>query len=159
MQLAKAALAKADAAALRAELATNGQVAIDLDGEVVELGPEEIEVAVEANEGFAAAGGRSGVVVLHTALTEELRDEGLAREILSRVQGLRKDLSLGFAERIDLAIDGSDRVRRVAEAARAEIAREALAAAFVVGPAWFKGEQRDLAVDGEAFVVAIGRRA
>ncbi len=159
VQLAKAALAKADAAALRAELATNGKVAIDLDGEVVELGPEEIEVAVEANEGFAAAGGRSGVVVLHTALTEELRDEGLAREILSRVQGLRKDLSLGFAERIDLAIDGSDRVRRVAEAARAEIAREALAAAFVVGPAWFKGEQRDLAVDGEAFVVAIGRRA
>jgi isoleucyl-tRNA synthetase len=159
VQVAKAALAKADAAALRAELANTGKVVIDLEGESVELGPEEIEVAVEANEGFAAAGGRSGVVVLHTALTDELRDEGLAREILSRVQGLRKDLALGFTERVDLAIDGSERVKRVAEAARAEIVREALAAAMVVGPPWFQGEKRELVVDGEALVVAIGRRA
>ena len=159
VQVAKAALAKADAAALRAELATNGKVALDLEGEVVDLGPEEIEVAVEANEGFAAAGGRSGVVVLHTALTDELRDEGLAREILSRVQGIRKDLDLSFTERVDLAIDGSERVKRVAEAARAEIVREALAAALIIGPPWFQGETRELVVDGEALVLAIGRRS
>ena len=68
------------AASLRARLATDGKVSIDLDGETVELGPEEIEVVVEANEGFAAAGGRAGVVVLHTTLTDTLRDEGLGRE-------------------------------------------------------------------------------
>ncbi len=77
VQIAKQVLAGADAAALRASLATDGKVTILLDGEAVELGPEEIEVVVEAAEGFAAAGGRAGVVVLHTALTDALRDEGL----------------------------------------------------------------------------------
>ncbi len=73
VQLAKAALAKADAAALRADLAASGKTSIDLEGERFELGPEEIEIVVEAAEGFAAAGGKAGVVVLHVALTDALR--------------------------------------------------------------------------------------
>ncbi|AUX33373.1 MULTISPECIES: isoleucine--tRNA ligase [Sorangium] len=162
VQLAKQVLAKADASALRAALATEGKIAIALDGEQVELGPEEIEVAVEAGEGFAAAGGRAGVVVLHTALTDALRDEGLGREILSRVQGLRKELDLGFTERIRLAIDGSERARKVAGAAREILMQEALAAELVLGAApaaWGQAERRELSVDGEALAIAIARTA
>lgn len=160
VQLAKQVLAKADAAALRAALATEGKIAIALDGEQVELGPEEIDVAVEAGEGFAAAGGRAGVVVLHTALTDALRDEGLGREILSRVQGLRKELDLGFTERIRLALDGSERARRVAEASRELLMQESLAAELVLGAApaaWGQAERRELNVDGEALTVALAR--
>ncbi|XXX82686.1 isoleucine--tRNA ligase [Sorangium sp. So ce134] len=162
VQLAKQVLAKADASALRAALATEGKIAIALDGEPVELGPEEIEVAVEAGEGFAAAGGRAGVVVLHTALTDELRDEGLGREILSRVQGLRKELDLGFTERIRLAIDGSERARKVAGAASEILMQEALADELVLGAApaaWAQAERRELNVDGEALALAIARTA
>jgi len=155
VQLAKQVLAKADASALRAELVTHGKVTIEIEGERVELGPEEIEVVVEANEGFAAAGGRAGVVVLHTTLTEALRDEGLGREILSRVQALRKEMDLGFTERIRLAIDGSERVKRVAEAAREALASEALASEVVVGPASFEGDKREVSVDGEAVVIVV----
>jgi isoleucyl-tRNA synthetase len=157
VQLAKQALAKADAASLRAELATAGQIGIDLEGERVTLDPEEIEVAVEASEGFAAAGGRAGVVVLHTTLTDALRDEGLAREILSRVQAVRKDLDLGFTERVRLAIDGSERVRRVAEASRDDIGGEALASELVVGQAPFEGERREASIDGEALILVVAR--
>ncbi|WP_437729382.1 isoleucine--tRNA ligase [Sorangium sp. So ce861] len=162
VQLAKQVLAKADASALRATLATEGKIAIALDGEQVELGPEEIEVAVEAGEGFAAAGGRAGVVVLHTALTDALRDEGLGREILSRVQGLRKELDLGFTERVRLAIDGSERARKVAGAAREILMQEALAAELVLGAApaaWGQAERRELSVDGEALAIAVARIA
>jgi isoleucyl-tRNA synthetase len=162
VQLAKQVLAKADAAALRAALATEGKIAIALDGEQVELGPEEIDVAVEAGEGFAAAGGRAGVVVLHTALTDALRDEGLGREILSRVQGLRKELDLGFTERIRLALDGGERARKVAEAAREMLMQEALAAELVLGAApaaWGQAERREVNVDGEALVIALARTA
>ncbi|WP_437804902.1 isoleucine--tRNA ligase [Sorangium sp. So ce1078] len=158
VQLAKQVLAKADAAALRAALATEGKIAIALDGEQVELGPEEIDVSVEAGEGFAAAGGRPGVVVLHTGLTDVLRDEGLGREILSRVQGLRKELDLGFTERIRLALDGSERARKVAEASRELLTQEALAAELVFGaapPSWGQAERRELNVDGEALAIAI----
>jgi isoleucyl-tRNA synthetase len=99
------------------------------------------------------------VVVLHTALTETLRDEGLAREILSRVQGLRKDIQLGFTDRISLAIDGSDRVKRVVEIARTDITSEALVNVFEVGSGSFRGERRELVVDGEALVLTIARSA
>jgi isoleucyl-tRNA synthetase len=161
VQLAKQVLAKADAAALRAALATEGKIAIELDGESVELGPEEIDVAVEAGEGFAVAGGRAGVVVLHTALTDALRDEGLGREILSRVQGLRKELDLGFTERVRLALDGSGRVLRVVEAARDMLMQEALATELVVGAAarvsTWACERREVVVDGEALVIALER--
>jgi isoleucyl-tRNA synthetase len=157
VQIAKQVLARADAAALRAALATDGKVTVDLEGEPVELGPEEIEVVVEAAEGFAAAGGRAGVVVLHTALTDALRDEGLGREILSRVQGMRKELNLGFTERVRLAVDGSERVRRVAAGMHAEIAAEALAVEVAIGEAPFAGEQREAAVDGEAVAITLAR--
>jgi isoleucyl-tRNA synthetase len=157
VQLAKAALAKADASAIRAGLATDGKVTIDLEGEAVELGPEEIEVVVEAAEGFAAAGGRSGVVVLHTALTDALRDEGLGREILSRVQGVRKELDLGFTDRIRLAVDGSERTRRVAAAIRDELAEEALAIEVTIGAAAFTGERREGPVDGEEVILTVAR--
>ncbi len=157
VQIAKQVLAKADAAALRAALATDGKVTVDLEGEAVELGPEEIEVAVEAAEGFAAAGGRSGVVVLHTTLTDALRDEGLGREILSRVQGMRKEMELGFTERVRVAVGGSERVVRVAGAMRETIAAEALAVEVVVGDAAFAGERREAAVDGEAVVITVAR--
>ena len=155
VQLAKQVLAKADAGALRAELASAGKVTVDLEGEAVELGPDEIEVAVEAAEGFAAAGGRAGVVVLHTTLTDTLRDAGLVREIISRVQGLRKELGLGFTDRVRIAIEGSERLQRVVGASSAEIAREALATAIDLGPATFEGERRESSVDGEALVLVM----
>jgi isoleucyl-tRNA synthetase len=157
VQVAKQVLAAADAAALRAELAAAGKVTIALEGEAVELGPDEIEVVVEASEGFAAAGGRAGVVVLVTALSDALRDEGLGREILSRVQGLRKDLDLGFTDRVRLAVDGSERVRRVAREQSAILAAEALAVEVVVGAASFAGERREAAVDGEEVVIVLAR--
>ena len=136
---------------------TNGSVSIEIDGESVSLGTEEIEVVVEAGKDFAAAGGKTGVVVVHTALTDSLRDEGLAREILSRVQGLRKDIQLGFTDRISLAIDGSDRIKRVVETAREDITSEALVNVFDVGSASFTGERRELVVDGETLVLTIAR--
>jgi isoleucyl-tRNA synthetase len=155
VQLAKQALAKADAAVLRTELATAGFIALDLGGERVSLGREEIEVTVEASEGYAAAGGPVGVVVLHTALTDELRDEGLAREIVSRVQGIRKDLALGFTDRIELFVGGSERVTRVAAAFRGNIADEVLAASLEVGRESLEGETRSFLVDGEELVIRL----
>jgi isoleucyl-tRNA synthetase len=155
VQLAKQVLAKADAGALRAELATEGQVTLDLEGERVDLGPAEIEVSVEAAEGYAAAGGRVGVVVLHTALTEELRDEGLGRELLARIQGLRKELGLEFVARIRLAIDGSERVHRVVQAAEAMLKREALIERLEIGAPSFEATVRELSVDGELVRVAL----
>jgi isoleucyl-tRNA synthetase len=126
VQAAKKALEAADGSALYAELSRSGKVAITIEGERHQLGPEEIQVSAEAAPGFAAETGRVGVVVLHTTLTEALIDEGLLRELVSRVQAARKDLGLEFTARVQLWIDGSERLLRVARAGLKHIRQECL---------------------------------
>ncbi len=75
----KAALAKADGAALLNELESNGQVSFKLDGESVPLDKDDLQVRLQAKPGWAAAQGKSSVVVLSTELNEALVREGLAR--------------------------------------------------------------------------------
>jgi isoleucyl-tRNA synthetase len=89
------------------------------------------------------------VAALGYPRTDALEDEGLAREILSRVQDVREELSL--------AIDGSERARRVAEGARKTLIEESLASQVVIGAASFEGERREANVDGEAVVRVIAR--
>jgi isoleucyl-tRNA synthetase len=128
VQAVKKALDAAEGGALYAELAQHGAITLDVDGETLSFSGEEIDVAVEAAAGFAAETGRVGVVVLHTTLTEGLIDEGLVREIVSRVQGERKDQGLEFTDRITLSLDGTERVLRLARAHAEHIRRECLAA-------------------------------
>jgi isoleucyl-tRNA synthetase len=127
VQAAKKFLENADGSALYADLSRSGKVVITIEGESYELGPEEIQVTAEAAPGFAAETGRIGVVVLHTTLTEALIDEGLVREVLSRVQAARKDLGLEFSARIKLWLDGSERLLRVMRNGEQHLAQESLA--------------------------------
>jgi len=127
VQAAKKFLEGADGSALYAELSRTGKVLITIEGETYELGPEEIQVTAEAASGFAAETGRVGVVVLHTTLTEALVDEGLLREVASRVQAARKDLGLEFTARVGLWIDGSERLLRVARSGKQHLSEECLA--------------------------------
>src|SRR5690606_8414095 len=79
--------------------------------------------------------GKVGVVVVHTTLTEALVDEGILREITSRIQQLRKDQQLEFVDRIRVELAGSERVERVAREGAEHIRRECLALDVVVGAA------------------------
>ncbi len=127
VQTAKKALESADGSALYAELSRTGKVRIVVEGESYDLGPEEIQVSAEAAPGFAAETGRIGVVVLHTTLSEALVDEGLLRELVSRVQAARKDLGLEFSARIRIWLHGSERLVRVARSGERHLSQECLA--------------------------------
>jgi len=132
VQALKQALEKADAGKLHGELSRAGKVVLDVEGEAIDLSGEELDIQVVASEGFAAAGGHVGVVVLHTELTDALRDEGLARDVLAKVQQKRKDLGLGFTDRLALTVYGSERIMRVVEASRVSLSEEALCTTLVV---------------------------
>ncbi|NUM88465.1 MAG: class I tRNA ligase family protein, partial [Bdellovibrionales bacterium] len=112
VQEVKQALDAADGSALHAQLSSSGAIVLDLGGERLSFSGDEIEVSVSAAAGFAAETGKVGVVVLHTTLTDALIDEGLLREVVSRVQQARKDLGLEFTDRVRLFIGGSPRVQR-----------------------------------------------
>jgi len=158
MPALKAALAAADGAALLQQLESEGRVALELDGETLALGPDEIAVSVEAREGFAAASGGAGVVVLHTRLTPALLEEGLFREVLNRVQTLRKELDLEYTDRIRLWLDGAARLRPVLEPRQDRLAAEALATEVTLGPPPAEGAAlRELEVDGAALRIGLAR--
>ncbi|MCU0682040.1 MAG: class I tRNA ligase family protein [Polyangiaceae bacterium] len=158
VQALKRWLESADGGALRARLVLEGKAIVELEGESFELGPDDLEVAVEAAPGFAAAGDRVGVVVLHTALDQALLDEGFAREVQSRLQAMRKDLGVGFTDRVRASIRGGERALRVAEASRDALVENALLERLELGATSFPPEREaELEVDGEAFTLAMAR--
>ncbi len=152
----KAALAAADGAALLRELAAEGRVRVAVEGEQLELGRDEIAVSLEAREGFAAAAGPVGVVVLRTALTPALGEAGRFREVLSRVQTLRKELDLEYTGRIRLTLRGAPALLDAVRPRVAELARETLAVEVALDAPPPEGAHvRELAIDGEALVLGL----
>jgi len=156
MPALKKALTEADGAALLRELDAEGRVHVEADGERVELGPDEIGVSLEANEGFSAASGRAGVVVLRTALTDTLVAEGLFREVLSRVQNLRKELDLEYTGRIRLGLAGSPRLLDAVRPRLDQLADETLAVDVELDAQPAAGaEVRELQIDGEPLTLSL----
>ena len=150
MKRAKQVFAELDAADLRATLLSSGRASVDFDGENVELVSGDVEVSVTAEEHFAAAGDSEIVVVLSTDLDDELRDEGLYRELLHRIQNLRKETDIEYTRRIALSIQGSERVSRVVTTHSEHLMSETLCTSFrdPVGSG-AGGAQRDFDIDGE----------
>ncbi len=130
----KQALASADAAALRRLLEVDGRITLTVDGRAVELSPDDVQIGLVARAGWTAAQGRSAVVVLSTELTDALRDEGLARELVHHVQQLRKKAALRYEQRINLAVSGDETVRRVLADFGDYLRGETLAAALSADP-------------------------
>jgi isoleucyl-tRNA synthetase len=104
----KAALAKADGATLLDQMTTNGKISLTLedatDSKSIDLDGDDILVRLQAKEGWAAAQGHGCVVVLATALTEELIQEGIARDAVRLIQDQRKAVGCDFADRIEIAM-------------------------------------------------------
>jgi len=152
----KAALANADGAALLRQLDAQGCVRIAVEGETLELSREEIAVSLEARAGFAAASGAVGVVVLRTALNPALVEEGRYREVLNRVQTLRKELDLEYTGRIRLTLRGAPALLDAVRPRAAELARETLADDVALDAAPAPGAHvRELAIDGEPLVIGL----
>ena len=122
-------LQQADGAELLSELKTTGWIALKLPGgETIALDNEDIEVRLQAKEGWAAAQGKGCVVVLATELTPDLVSEGLARDLVRVIQDHRKACGCEYTDRIDVGLktDSSELAAAIQEH-RDYIAQETLA--------------------------------
>ncbi len=97
-------LAEVDAGKLLEELEAEGKVTLPLPDDFVTLDSADIQVRLQAKEGWAAAQGHDVVVVLATELTEDLIREGLARELVRTIQDRRKEMGCEFTDRIVVGI-------------------------------------------------------
>ena len=104
---------------------------IDVESDKIEILPEEVEVRVESKEGFATAEDGGLVVGLVTELTHELVLEGLAREVVRRVQDLRKSSGFDISDRISITYTGTSKLVDAIEQHRDYIMGEALALSLV----------------------------
>ncbi len=96
----RAALSALDPADVAAKVAAAESVTIEMDGKSIELTAEEVLVNAEGAEGLATAEDKLLTVAIDTALTPELKAEGLAREIVRRVQAQRKNADFNIEDRI-----------------------------------------------------------
>ncbi|MFW5856431.1 MAG: isoleucine--tRNA ligase [Planctomycetota bacterium] len=151
---AAGALAKLDAAAVARAANAGEPVTVAYEGGSVDLGPEDLDIRLQAREGYVAAQGPHCVVVLNTEVTPELKREGLAREVVSRIQALRKELDLPFEARIAVGVEGDDAIAEAVAAHEEMIRRETLAAELAVG-AVAGGETREVSVEKTPVVLSL----
>jgi isoleucyl-tRNA synthetase len=130
-----AALAGEDAASLNARLDADGYAELVIDGESMRIGRELVDVQISAKEGFAAAMENGMFTILDTAMTPELVSEGLARELVSKIQQFRKQQDFEMMDRITISYDGDGDIDAAVEAHRQYIMKETLADSLAKGSA------------------------
>ena len=100
----------------------------------LELDNEDIEIRLQAREGWAAAQGAGCVVVLNTEVTDELRREGIAKDVIRSIQSQRKELDCEYTQRIEIGIVTEDaEVTKAIQEHQSFIANETLADNLVLG--------------------------
>ncbi|MFT4525214.1 MAG: isoleucyl-tRNA synthetase [Bacteroidia bacterium] len=109
MKAVAAAISQLDQASI-SEFETNGTLSIDVDGQSVELSAGDAEITSEDIPGWTVASEGSITVALDVTLTESLKEEGIARELVNRIQNLRKDSGFEVIDRINLAIQKHEKI-------------------------------------------------
>jgi isoleucyl-tRNA synthetase len=145
----KQALAAADGSALQRQLEQDGWV--EVAG--VRLEAAEVDVRASRHDAFALAEDAGWAVALDLELTDELRLEGTAREIVRGLNDLRKEVGLEIADRIRVVLDGPPAVAAAVGAHRDWIAGEVLARELVVSPV--AGDARRISVDDHEVRVSL----
>ncbi len=132
-------------------------VRIAVGGAWHEVGADEMEVVEEARGDWVVRSEGRCTVGLDPAISDELRLEGLARELVNRIQRLRRDSGLAVTDRIRLGIAGSEAVRAAAREHGEVIARETLALVVKVGARLDDGFdfRKEDELDGEAAVLGL----
>ncbi len=115
---------EAEATALK--LLAGENIRLEINGQVIEILPEEVEVRLQAREGYSVASEGAYLAALVTELTPELIAEGLAREFVRRVQDLRKTADMDIADRIRLYYTASPVLQMAVENFRDYIMTETL---------------------------------
>ena len=115
------ALANLDGRAAKAILDSEGKLSFDFGEGPVELTADDLLIETTQREGFYTVSDRDITVAIDTILTPALIEEGFMREIISKVQTMRKEAGFEVTDHIRITMEGSEKVTAVAEAKKVEI--------------------------------------
>ena len=126
-------LTEIDGNAAMEELKANGSIVFEINGEKISLTEEDLLIEMSKKEGFESLGDRGVTVVIDKNLTPELIEEGNVREIISKIQTMRKDSGFEVMDNIKVAFVGNETVEGIAKRNEAEILDETLGTALLIG--------------------------
>jgi len=133
------------------------RVEITVQGAAHALEPDDLAIHRQARGDLVVRTDGEVVAALDAVLTDELKQEGLAREIVSRVQRMRREAGYEVADRIHLWVDGAPAVREAVAVHRGYISEETLAVSLDVGAADSADLSQDADLDGVAARIAVKR--
>ena len=129
----RTALQNLDGSAAKKELDSTGALKLFLSDGEISLAPEELLVETAQKEGFTSVSDRGLTVVLDTTLNEELIQEGFVREIVSKLQSMRKDAGFNVTDHIEVYQQGSEKVAQVLKSFESSILHDVLGEACHYG--------------------------
>ena len=129
----RTALAEINGSKAMSDLKTDGVLVLDIDGNKVELTEEDLLIETAQTEGYVTESEGETAVVLDTNLTPELIEEGFVREIISKVQTMRKEAGCEVMDKIRVSVKDNDKINETMKANEAEIKSEVLAEEVVYG--------------------------
>ena len=127
------ALSELDGNKAMAELRANGELKLDIDGNEVVLSEGDLLIETAQMEGYVTESDNDIAVVLDTNLTPELIEEGFVREIISKIQTMRKEAGFEVMDKIVVYAHGNDKIQDVMKTHEDEIKSEVLADEMVLG--------------------------
>ncbi len=148
----RTALANVDGSAAKAELDSTGKLHLTLEGGEADLTAEDLLIEIKQKEGYFTLSDNGVTVSLDTTLTPELITEGYVREIISKIQTMRKDSDFNVTDHIAVCFAGSDKLKKIIEENQSAIARVILADSIAFGDA-AGGKEWD--INGEMLTIAI----
>ena len=135
------------------ELRTNGVLKLDINGNDVELTEEDLLIETAQTEGYVSESDGETSVVLDTNLTPELIEEGFVREIISKIQTMRKEAGFEVMDKIVVYAHGNDKIQEVMKAHEDEIKSEVLADEMVLGET--DGYVKEWSINKEAVTMGV----
>ena len=152
----QAALAELDGNKAMAELKSSGTLALDSVSSEVVLLEEDLLITMTQMEGYVTEGNNTVTVVLDTNLTEELIEEGFVRELISKIQTMRKEAGFEVMDHIAVSYVADEKVTAIFEKYGEDIKSEVLADAIIAGN--LAGYAKDWSINGEQVQLAVEKQ-
>ncbi len=150
------ALADIDGNAAMDTLRSEGALRFDFGGEEVVLAEEDLLIDMAQTPGYVSESDNSITVALDTNLTPQLVEEGFVRELVSKIQTMRKEAGFEVTDHIRVYLEGNDRLAAVLEDHRDEIGAEVLADQILTGRTG--GYSKEWNINGEKAVLGVERQ-
>ena len=152
----KAALESLDGNAAMDELNATDALKLDVNGQEITLFREDLLIETAQTEGYVSEQDNGVTVVLDTNLTEELLEEGFVREIISKVQTMRKEAGFEVIDKIDITYEGTGRAEEIFARNADTIGEETLA--LSVEKAAPAGYVKEWKINGEDVVLGVEKK-